>query len=198
MKIMVQKKLALQLYCLARQGERSIDFGLQSLPMWSEMREFFDGRRRSRLELAERTVLRLLPEGNLPLSTRDEIPDRTAHLFPIYVGRLALNRFRSRWRFPVREVAFLARTFKSLVSVLQSPEKPDTNALVNLRLDLAACQWIIAGRLMGVSTLRRTQRIEHFGQSAHVASLKWEDIFPGETNTVFDANAAPSHLRKTA
>lgn len=198
MAIVVEKALALRVYCLARQAERSIDFGLHSQIMWNEMREFYDEERRSRVESAERALRALIPDGSIPTLNRDGIPDRRTRLVPLYLGRLAINRFRTRWRFPANEVDLLSRTFASLVAVLQLHDKPQANELVDLRLDLAACQWIIGGRLMGISALRKAERIEHFGQAAHVAAVKWEDAFPGQADASLGANSASSQLRKTA
>src|SRR5688572_22267990 len=109
----IDKRTALKALCVARQAERSVDFGLHSERQWALLREYYDA---VRLQPVLETVAQL--------EARTEMPSRPISRYEAFqytVGRVVAipicwfaNHFRRRWRFRKLELQFLLlvlRTF---------------------------------------------------------------------------------------
>ncbi len=178
MSIKMEKDLILRIYCLARQADRSISFALRS--SWESFREFYDDDRVNSLK----TMVNLLPSIALPSIAQKAVPPITRGI----VGDLTLfrvlsmpwkalfNRIRTSWRFRPIEVQLIRQVFDALVDHIQSPEKPDLRVLVQLRLDLCACEWLIEHKLFGLPILLKAARIEHFCQPDRLPHVKLEEV----------------------
>ena len=175
MRIEIDKRLALTLYCLARQGERSIDFSLSSARQWALLRDYYQGERRHRLldllgEL-ERLALRH-PEGY----SRDQWGRAGPGWVLAYPVLALINRWRTRWLFSEDQVSFFVTAMTRLVQALSCETQPTTALLIDLRLDLYLCQWILEKKLVGVPFLRSASTIEHFCQADHLPSISWSQL----------------------
>src|SRR5947209_18701509 len=136
------KAQALSFYCLARQAERSIARVLSPSCPCEPLREYYSESRLNQLEEAANS----LRDFSAPSISRYRMSEGAVwRVLTVGFGRL-LNRFRSTWRFSLLEVQFLSQTLRAAVEFLRLPEKPHSEQLINLRMDLYACQWVIAGK----------------------------------------------------
>jgi hypothetical protein len=90
--------------------------------------------------------------------------------------RAVLNRRRNAWFFPNDETAFLVSALYRYVQALSLRTRPPNPTLVDLRMDLCFCQWLIDRRLVGVTALRDAFKIEHFCQSDYLKFLTYGEI----------------------
>jgi hypothetical protein len=170
----VRKESALRWCCIARQAERSTHFGRESKSHWIEMRQYYAGDRTARLEAAAAELRGLIPDRPELL---EEPAERGAfRQAAIVAARYVLNRFRTRWRFPSIELAFLEATLRSAFDAIALSERPSDELLTRLRMRLCRCQFLIESRMVGVSGFREAARIEHFCQPLHMRMLTWDEI----------------------
>lgn len=176
MGIQIGKQLALTTYCLARQGERSIDFALSSSAKhWGPLREYYDHDRLKPLHgLLEE--LQRLHRGHRRPYARDRLGRITPGWVVSYPFRVCINRWRGRWSFSAGEGSFIIDTIARLVSTLACETKPVSDSLIDLRMDLHLCEVIIEHRLVGVAMLKQAANIEHFCQADHIASVSLAGI----------------------
>jgi hypothetical protein len=178
MGVSIKKEQALRFFCLARQAERSIDFALSSERQWDMLRQYYHGERLGMLECAVESLRGLTPPAAPPIS-RDQAFRLRLGWVLTYPARRLLNRLRASWRFEEKELQFILQTFRSVIDTLRRSQKPEARTLVQIRMDLYACQVIIERKLVGLPQARQAQRIEHFCQAAHIRPFKLEEISAG-------------------
>jgi hypothetical protein len=180
MGVRIPKNLAVKAYAVARQAERSIDFALASQRQWDLLRDYYHD---ERLHLVQEVFQCLRELGaspscdGAPAIARDKLAGvgvLWALCFPV---RLWLNRLRVNWRFSPSELAFLSGTLSTLAQALPAVEKPDAKDLVELRMNLSACQRIIRKHLAGLPELDKADNVEHFCQAVHVPAVSMREIW---------------------
>jgi len=170
-------QFVIQVYCLARQAERSVDAVL--FAPWADLATYYEGERTARLRNTLGS-LKSLVEGQQTGSaygSREEVLRNIAS--PGLIGRLAgpwVARRKRRWPFSPYELCFVAATLENFLRLLQTSKEPAREALISLRMDFWACEFLIESRCHGLSELPRAAHIEHFNQSAHVVSIKMSQL----------------------
>lgn len=175
MKRQLDRMTAIRLYGYLRQAERSVDYVLAAPSQWPALLKYYSADARSNLgSLLDR--LRALGAGGRGHWTRDTVFQIT---FASLLSRCVCWLLRSRktgWSFPERELSFFATTLASLLALLETKTRPETEDLVSLRMDLYTCEYVIQYRLAGVPELHRASAVEHFGQSDHVRRVPMADL----------------------
>lgn len=171
----IDKQTALRILCVARQAERSIDFGLHSERQWELLREYYDAAR-----------LQPVLEAIAQLQARTQLPDQpiskyrafrlTAWRILTIPIRWFMNRFRKQWRFSRVETQFLLSVLCLFGKTLKCVAKPDGWALVELRMDLHTCELIISDRLIGIPQVEKAMHVEHFCQNDYLRFVSIEDV----------------------
>lgn len=169
MGVKINKKLALTIYCLTRQGERSIDFALSSAKQWNLLRQYYDHDRVMPLHDLLNELNQLHPHA--PRSyAKDRFAEISFEWVVTYPFRYWINQWRNRWSFSGDRVSFFIDTISSLVLNLACEVQPARCLLVDLRMDLHLCQRIIEMKLVGVKRLKQAANIEYFCQADHTTS----------------------------
>jgi len=121
-------------------------------------------------------LLRNLGADPLAAVNRDSFPENTVFAIPGCLVRLVANKFKKAWSFSRKELSFFCSAFEHLLRVLDYAELPAIQELIDLRMDFYVCQWIIAGRLIGVPELKRAGKVEHFNHSDFVEHVTLEQM----------------------
>ncbi len=179
MGIQLDKGLVVALYCYCRQAERSLDHALSAdQEHWCALREYYDAEKREGIASILKELTRLGGDlGNVP--ARAAIA-RTP-LFPLFapfrflIRRIA-NLWKSSWTFSTDEVNFVLAKLTRFFHLLDGQEPGTHEELVNLRMDLSVCQWILANPTCGLPELRRARHIEHFGQADFIEHISLEKL----------------------
>ena len=175
MRVEIDRGFALKLYCYARQAERSVDFALTGPGQWTLLREYYTPERRQALNaLGER--LRPIVPSDQPVLPREHFGKADFIWLLLRPITLILNHAKRTWRFAHTEVRFLTATFDSLLETLSKSSPPPASLLIELRMNLLMCEWIIARRLEGVTELQKASEIEHFCQSAYTRHVTMEEL----------------------
>jgi hypothetical protein len=90
-----------------------------------------------------------------------------------------LRNHRNEWYFPIRELSFFVTTLIALIALLDSAERPDQAVLVDQRMNLFTCEYMIKYRLAGVRELGRAAGIEFLGQSEFDTRITLEELQRG-------------------
>jgi hypothetical protein len=175
MAVKLNKQLILRLYSLAQQGRRSIDFGLSSARQWTLLREYYND---DRLRPIHHLLIELETLVRVPSQpcSRDQLADFRPSWVLSYPVRVLLNRWRKSWLFPTNEVVFFVTVLSRFLRTLSCKDQPANPMLVDLRMDLTDCQWLIDRRLTGVAALNEALRIEHFCQSDYLQFLTFSEV----------------------
>jgi hypothetical protein len=170
----ISKELALSMYACCRQAERSLDFALGSSQQWQGLLDYYEDKRR-RIQCVADELERL---GGIPVTAVRRLQvERHAFLRPLLRPfRRAANSWRSSWQFPEEELVFLRGTLEKLLNILKQREPPTSPEVIDLRMDLHACETLIEQRLVGVADLEKARRIEHFGQADHLRGVRLDDF----------------------
>jgi hypothetical protein len=167
MGVKLNRDTIVALYCFCRQAERSLDFALGSDEQWRRLREYYDPQKREQLSSIFRVLTRLGADcRNVPARTSVV---RVSFLAPfLFLLHRIANVWKSAWSFSLAEISFVFASLTKFASLL-SVEKPAThNELIELRMDLSTCEWIIACRTCGLPELRQADHVEHFCQSNYI------------------------------
>jgi hypothetical protein len=177
----LRKKSAVGLYCWCRQAERSIDFALTGgSAQWTRFREYYDARKRDGM-LSALEELRAFGVHLLEPPAHDKVAYLSFWSFFPYLFRRMLNPFKTAWSFSKDELAFIYAVLDTVLRTLASSARPDQEFLIQLRLRLYDCQWIIGNRLCGLPELNKATYVEHFCQAPHVPVVTLEEmgiVFP--------------------
>jgi hypothetical protein len=174
----VDKQLAIVVYCFCRQAERSIDSALSSSEQWLRLVDYYAGTKRDGLNGTLDRLKSLGAAGQLA-GTRDSVFQSSfASWLRAFIVR-PLNHLRSSWYFSKPELAFLYATLAKFVEHLRDVGSPQPGQLIDLRMDLLSCQWIIQRRMGKLPGLEKATNIEHFGQSDYVAHATLEECGVG-------------------
>ncbi len=179
MYVSLDKALALTIYAVARQAERSLDFGMQSQAMWDGLRDYYNQERMERFGDAVAALRAKMPE-QVECVTREQVDFVGGLWIVAYPFRSAMNRFRTTWRFSKIEVQFMLQSLDAFLDMLKHADKPDSHELVQVRMQLCSIQRVIERRLVGLPALRSASNIEHFGQSAYRSFIEFDEIVPAK------------------
>jgi hypothetical protein len=170
-------RTVLELFCVARQAERSVDriLGFE----WGELIEYYTPEKVERIESLLTTLRSLLPEGAVATrgADRDEIGDGVP--LPGRITVFLLQWFaplRKIWRFRSQELAFVAAVLGRLLRALKSPVRPPQEALITLRRDLWMCEYVIECRCYGLPGLKEANRVEHLWPPLHIKPVRIIDL----------------------
>ena len=188
------RRFVVQVYCLARQAERSLDAAL--FAPWSELAAYFTGERAARLnDVLGGLVNHLQSEGmTLPRTGREEVV-RTVKT-PGLIRHLSgphLARWKKQWAFSRQQLCFIAGAFQSFLYLLKAGPEPARETIISLRMDFWACEYLIECRCHGMPELTRATYVEHFNQSLHVTPVKVSDL----TSFPVDGKASDASSRGT-
>jgi hypothetical protein len=177
MKVRLDKKLVLRLFCYCREAERSVHRALTN--PWPAFRAYYSPAKvRAIKEAVARVTRQLGSSAECPtLPSRDQLAVRPdwAIFARVLFGRW-LSRWETAWPFPRAEACYLAGTLTFLLRLLDDCDKPDSKVLIDLRMTLYDCQRIIEGRCYGVPGLKLANDIEHFDQTEWVKHVSLADV----------------------
>lgn len=167
----------IQLYCVVRQAERSVDAAL--FAPWRELTAYYEGERAALARLVLDNLRQLLRGcgSEVRYTHRDEMlrdvaaPGLIRHLSGPWVARL-----KKRWAFSSRTLGFVAATLQAFLDLLNAIQQPARESLISLRMDLWACEYMIECRCHGFAELPRAMNIEHFNQAAHVVPVRMRQL----------------------
>jgi hypothetical protein len=172
--VRVSKADAVELYAVCRQAERSIDHALHGAEQWAGLLHYYNADRRDRLRRVTARLSRVC-EGRSAPSRTSVLHLSTRCPLKIVAAMLA-NRLRNKWSFHPQEVAFIVSAMHAMTEFLAHERMPDSQSLVDCRMDLRASEDIIEMRLIRVPELRVAVRIEHYCQPAHLQSVSFADL----------------------
>jgi hypothetical protein len=171
----IDKRFAVELYCHAREAERSVHFATRGSNQWTLFREYYSSEKMKAVNRVVQELKGLIPLDP-PLVFRQHF-DTVGVLWVLSlpVTHLA-NATKQTWTFRRDEVIFIYYSFKCLIELLPLWPAPPAQVLINLRLDLLTCQRIIRRHLHGVALLDKADDVEHFCQSDYFPRLKIEEV----------------------
>jgi len=73
-------------------------------------------------------------------------------------------------------LAFIHVTLAAFNKILDAAQPHAHTSLIELRLDLNTCEWIIENRMLGIPELGLAQNVEHYGQSDFVQHVTLEEM----------------------
>jgi hypothetical protein len=169
MNVILSSENIVELYCICRQAERSVHRALGW--HWEAFRAYYGAERQTYLEAWERKLVDLVGPGSQwhSFANRDALVAqvRKPGFFRVIFGAWFANRRRT-WSFSPAEIAFAARVLYSLIDVIGQALRPADQHLIDLRMDLWACEYLLDCRCHGLSRLERARHVEHFMQTASV------------------------------
>lgn len=143
------------LSCLCRQGERSVHRALGA--SWEAFRAFYGAERQSRVESCQQELLDLVGSaGAIPdRANRETVLARirAPGVFRVLLGGW-LARWKREWWFSPVEIGFTARVLQSLVATVEAAARPSQTSLIDLRMNLWACTYLIDCRCHGLPELQ--------------------------------------------
>lgn len=170
-------RTVLELFCVARQAERSVDKVLGN--EWSEFVDYYSPEKVERIESLITHLRCLLPTDALVASPadRDAIGDGvpTPGMITVFIVQW-FAAMRKTWRFRGQELGFMAATLESVLRALKSPHPPTQEALIALRMNLYTCEVVIECRCYGLPGLAEAARIEHLWHSPIIGPVKIIDL----------------------
>jgi hypothetical protein len=172
----LRKQSAVGLYCWCRQAERSIDLTLTGdLAQWARLKEYYDEHKREGIGSALKE-LKALGVHLLKPPAHEEVAYLSFWSPFLYLFRRMLNPFKSAWSFSKDELTFIYSILDAVLRTLDSSERPDQDSLIQLRMRLYDCQWIIGNRMCGLPEFDKATYIEHFCQSRHLTPVTLEEM----------------------
>ena len=176
MKCRLQKETALGLYFWCRQAERSLDFTLTGgAAQWTRFTEYYDDRKRGGL-VSALEQLRALGVHWLKPPSNEKVARLSVWAPFLYLFRRVLNPFKRVWSFSDGELAFIYSALDTVLRTLSSMARPDQAFLIELRMRLYDCQWIIGNRMCGLRELDKATYVEHFCQAPHITAVTLEEM----------------------
>jgi hypothetical protein len=170
------KDSAVGLYCWCRQAERSIDFALTGgSAQWSKFTEYYDDRKRAGMASALEE-LKALGVHLLNPPAHEKVAYLSLWSPFLYLLKRMRNRSRAAWVFSKEELAFIYSVLDKFFRTLDSRAKPDQEFLIQLRMRLYDCQWIIGKHLCGLPELARAAYVEHFCQAPQLTPVTLEEM----------------------
>jgi hypothetical protein len=94
----------------------------------------------------------------------------------LYLFRRVLNPFSTVWSFSKDELAFIYSVLDTVLRTLSSTARPDQEFLIDLRMRLYDCQWMIGNRMCGLRELDKATYVEHFCQAPHLTPVTLEEM----------------------
>jgi hypothetical protein len=172
----LEKESAVALYCWCRQMERSIDFALTGgAAQWIRFLEYYDDRKRKGMAKALES-LRALGVHLLPPPIQNKVARLSRWSPLLYLWRRMINSFKTAWSFSNEELAFIYSGLETVLKTLDCRAKPDQEFLIQLRMRMYDCQWIISSHLCGLRELDRAAFVEHFCQAPHLTPVTMEEM----------------------
>src|SRR5262249_31818184 len=144
----------LKLFCFCREAERSIHRALSD--PWHDFLAYYTAARRMDITQTVEAANQLL--GRFPACSQPPSPTEI-HKRPSgsYMVRNCLGRWLARWQtswaFAAAEVCFFAVTLSALLRLLNEPQKPENDRLIELRMAFCDCEWIIESHCCGLPEL---------------------------------------------
>ncbi|MCI0378274.1 MAG: hypothetical protein L0215_11760 [Gemmataceae bacterium] len=163
MKIRLQKKQLLTVYCYLREAERSLHFLMNPARSWDEFLAYYDDDKiRAIRQLSDR-LLDNFPET--VLNGKIAAPPSTPKpgFFRVVFGPW-LNNWKKSWNLPVESVVFPGRCLSALVALLEKGAKPSAESLFQLRLAFSDAERRLEFACYGLKELDVAQHIAHFDQ----------------------------------
>jgi hypothetical protein len=191
--IPIPKELIIQLYCYSRQAERSVDAALWTT--WAELRDYYGEEKLAAIRLLIGKLRSLSPTSAAsPPSSGEEITKAVSSpsLFRVLFGGW-IAAWKKVYLFTHREISFMAVTLNCLFHTLRATDRPTNEALIALRMDLHACEYLIECRCYGLPQLVRAVRIEHFNQARHLVPVKMDDLIPSTGRGNLQVEATHEH-----
>lgn len=169
------KQMALTLFCIFRQAERSVHYALSCPSQWAQFVAYYETSKQTQIsEVIGRLRDAGVREDNAP-SRQVLAQDSLLSIVRCAAGLLC-NRLKRSWAFTTQEIAFFCATLEHLLKILHNVDLPHKEELVELRLDCFYCHSVIARKLIGVTEIRKADLIEHFNQSEYVSHVTFQDM----------------------
>ena len=169
------KNTALLLFCCFRQAERSIHYAQSCPNQWPQFVAYYERAKQSQIA----AVIGLLKDasaGETSVSSRHDLGQSGLRSVGQLLAAFLCNPLKRAWSFSVQELCFFSAKLEHLLSVLDDSERRANKELIELRLDLFQCHYIISRKLVGLSEIRKADAIEHFNQSEYVTHVTFADI----------------------
>lgn len=169
--------LSLLVFTLARQAERSLDATL--FGRWSHLRSYYEGQRAERMMDAVGRLRFVLGTKDLPhhedlragLESETENDER--------IGMDLITPFRKHrkdGRFRLVEIQFMASSLQQFLIFLCSEKRPSRKLLMQLRLDLCQCEYIVEQRCQKAPYLTRAFAVEYLGMSEGARGVQIDEV----------------------
>jgi hypothetical protein len=176
MPLQLSRSTALTLFSVCRQAERSVHYALSCPGHWAEFVAFYDreklGPVNSLLPILKRAVGDLLITPTCESFTERNV---IVEILTALVRRVR-NMWKKVWLMSGSEAAFISASLGKLLEILGQPECPRIEGLIELRMDLCLCQWILRRKLIGLPEFRIASAVEHFFQSDHVKHVTLQEL----------------------
>ena len=192
----ISKELAIKLFAYAREAERSVDFAHLGPDQWALLRDYYGLRKQEALREIVRQLSSLIPPDPPLLERHQFEKGGLIRRLRLPIIRLA-NLTKLNWKFSRAEIIFIRQCFQYLIDVLPLWPRPPAQVLVNLRMDLFACECMIENHLYGLPELEKASRVEHFCQPDHIEHVTIDDLVTGEKTAAASTGAGAGAMGKT-
>ena len=175
MRIRLDKRQVIVVCSYCRQAERSVHFAHSNRSLWNAFIEYFDSRKKAGIiAIIDELKNMDLEPGTVP--SREHIAPNSWFDPFSFIFRRVTNPFRSSWTFSRSEIAFIRSKLEAFLGILNHSQPCESDVMIDLRMDLFVCSWMIRNRACGLPMLAKADHIEHFCQSDHVEHFTLEEM----------------------
>lgn len=158
-KLTLTKQTVVDLFQTGREAERSIDAVLQD--RWERLQDYYQPAKRGHLRELSHDLRKQLTVDLQPPSREELFDLQHAHrLFWVLVRWF--DPWRTHWSISAIEAAFITTTFDRVLSLLEEVNRPDPERLIQMRMDLHACNYTLESHAGGLPEIKNHRRFDHF------------------------------------
>jgi hypothetical protein len=139
---------------------------------WQEFQDFYDDEKRS---ILAQSLALLRPYDKIGLSKTQlkSVENRLAFVRAI---RFITNRWKTSFSISVYYLSFIRSALNRFWEVMHRPVIPSREEIIDVRMELWACQWLLDPHLASMKETAKARKVEHFGQSDYLQFIPISDL----------------------
>ncbi len=180
MSVRLTKEQIIRLFCYCREGVGSVHRAL--FARWPELQAYYTAQKRADIRrLTEKLTVPHIAQDNRSV---ERILETMHSFWPETVFGLrtlwhkAARRWKSHWQLPDSVLHFIIMKLEALLSVLDQLDKPANESLIELRMGLCDCEFLIDFYCHGIPKLVKAQNIDHFEFPYRLTPVSIEELIP--------------------
>jgi hypothetical protein len=171
----LSKNTILALFCYCRQAERSVHHAASCSSQWLNFVAYYDEEKRHAIARLIETLRQAGAAHNPNVDPQSFSQSIFSALICQTLGRV-INKIRASWSFSTMELSFIYSALRQLLNIIEGAKPQAFQELIDLRMDLYACQEILGWKLIGMSELRKAEKIAHFNQSDYLEHVSLQEM----------------------